>query len=302
MDSGVPTCSAVSAQDEPLAGTAAHVAGWVCLEMPSGWGRDVLDGTALGADLAEELRVRADAAGVRIMFIRRPGRSVLSGGTPERRMHTVLLAQSHPDRSWCERLEVDHPSGLLGIDFTAIAGEAPRIGTCVDGPVALVCAHGKRDQCCAVFGRPVATGLIVELAGAEFGGDVWECSHTGGHRFAPSMILLPSGFSYGRLDAAASITAVRAAGKGEVHLEGLRGRSVWDSRGQVAELAVRHRVDVGVNDLSVVGDTVRHTDGRLWAVDIDEVELPPRAASCGAAPKVVMPLVARDVRECRPHQ
>lgn len=297
MDSGVPTCSAVSAQDEPLAGTAAHVTGWVCLEMPSGWGRDVLDGTALGADLAEELRVRADAAGVRIMFVRRPGRSTLTGGAPERRTHTVLLAQSHPDRSWCERLEVDDPSGLLDIDFAAVAGEAPGIGVRVDGPVALVCAHGKRDQCCAVFGRPVATALV-----AEFGGHVWECSHTGGHRFAPSMILLPSGYSYGRLDAAASTTAVCAAGKGEVQLEGLRGRSVWDPRGQVAEMAVRDRVDADVNELSVVGDTVHHTDGRRWAVDIDEVELPPRPASCGAAPKVVRPLVARGVRECRPYQ
>ncbi|MFD4366190.1 sucrase ferredoxin [Rhodococcus sp. NPDC058521] len=292
------TCSAVSAVDERLAGTAAQVTGWVCLEYPGGWGRDILDGTALGAELADELRVRADAAGVRLMFIRRPGRSVLTGGDPGRPAYTVLLAQSHPGRSWCERLEVDEPAGLLDLDFGAVAGEAPGMGRPVENPVVLVCAHGKRDQCCAVFGRPIAAALA-----SEFGDDVWECSHTGGHRFAPSMILLPSGYTYGRLGAAASITAVRAVRDGSVERTGLRGRSVWDARGQVAEMAVRDRVSVGTNELSVEGDTVVHVDGRRWSVEIEKTELPPRPASCGAVSKPVKPLIARDVRELRqPYQ
>lgn len=290
------SCSAASAVDEPLGGTAAQVAGWVCLEYPGGWGRDVLDGTALGQELADELRVRADAAGVRIMFIRRPGRSVLTGGTSERPAHTVLLAQSHPDRSWCERLEIDTPTGLLDIDFHAVSGEAPRLGRLVENPVVLVCAHGKRDQCCAVFGRPVAASLA-----AEFDDDIWECSHTGGHRFAPSMILLPSGYTYGRLDADASLASVRSAREGEVRLEGLRGRSVWSPRGQVAENAVRQRVKAGIDELSIEGETVVHADGRRWAVTIEESELAPRPASCGAVVKSVTALIARDVRE-QPHQ
>lgn len=45
------TCSALSAVDEPLAGSAAVVRGWVCLEFNAAWGRDVLDGTALGRSL-----------------------------------------------------------------------------------------------------------------------------------------------------------------------------------------------------------------------------------------------------------
>ncbi|NLE80333.1 MAG: sucrase ferredoxin [Rhodococcus sp.] len=291
MEAGVPRCSAISARDEPLAGTAAQVTGWVCVEFPGGWGRDVLDGSALGTDLAEALRDRADAAGVRIMFIRRPGRSTLSGGTAERRAHTVLLAQSHPDRSWCERLEIPDPAALLDLDFSLVGGDAPGIGTRVDGPIALVCAHGKRDQCCAVFGRPVAAALV-----SVFGTDVWECSHTGGHRFAPSMILLPTGYTYGRLGEAESAAAMHAARRGAVQFEGLRGRSVWDPRGQVAEMAVRNQVEAGVNELSVDGDTVTHADGRRWSVDIEETELPPRPASCGAAPKPVKSFAARKVR------
>jgi hypothetical protein len=290
-DTITATCSALSATDEPLAGTAAHVRGWVCLEFPGAWGRDVLDGTALGPDLARELDVRADAAGVRIMFIRRPGRGTAS---PDRR--TVLLAQSHPARSWCERLEIGYPEDLLDLDLGLVAGPAPGLGTPVTDPVALVCAHGKRDQCCAVLGRPVAAGLA-----AEFGDAVWECSHTGGHRFAPSLILLPTGYTYGRLSAQQSVETVRAAARGEVYRSGLRGRSCWDTPRQVAELAVRDLVDAAAGELTVdANSVVTHRDGRRWVVDLEERELPPRPASCGAAPKPVRPVVATGVRALAP--
>ncbi|MBC2643435.1 MULTISPECIES: sucrase ferredoxin [unclassified Rhodococcus (in: high G+C Gram-positive bacteria)] len=290
-DTITATCSALSAFDEPLAGTAAQVTGWVCLEFPGAWGRDVLDGTALGSDLARELGARADAAGVRIMFIRRPGRGAAS---PERR--TVLLAQSHPARSWCERLEIAFPEDLLDLDLGLIAGTAPGLGAPVTDPVVLVCAHGKRDQCCAVLGRPVAAALA-----EEFGDAVWECSHTGGHRFAPSQILLPTGYTYGRLSVRQSAEAVRAAARGEVYPTGLRGRSCWDVPGQVAELAVRELVDAAADDLAVHANSiVTHRDGRRWAVEVEERELPPRPASCRAAPKPVRPVVATGIRALAP--
>ncbi|WP_181319329.1 sucrase ferredoxin [Rhodococcus sp. OK519] len=287
---GPTTCSVLSA-DEPLPGTAAQVAGWVCIEYPGAWGRDVLDGTALGADLAGVLSERADAAGVRIMFIRRPGRSEQLGGT-----RTVLLANSHPDHAWCERLEIGDVTDLLDVDLTKIAGPAPGLGERVDEQVVLVCAHGKRDQCCAVLGRPVAAALA-----DQFGDAVWECSHTGGHRFAPSMILLPSGNTYGRLTPAESVLAVRAAADGDVYLPGLRGRSIWGPRGQVAEVAVRQVTTAGTNELTVdehgPEPVVAHRDGRRWQVSVEQRELSARPASCGADPKSVRPVVAVNVRE-----
>lgn len=276
--------------DEPLPGTAARVAGWVCIEVPGAWGRDVLDGTALGEELAGALSDRAEAAGVRIMFIRRPGRA------DERGTRTVLLANSHPDHAWCERLEIGAVADLLDIDLTTIAGSAPGLGERVDGPVVLVCAHGKRDRCCAVLGRPVAAELAV-----EFPGDVWECSHTGGHRFAPSMILLPSGYTYGRLTPAESVLAVRSAATGDVYLSGLRGRSIWGPRGQVAEIAVRGGVPAGVDELTVdeseTDPVVAHRDGRRWRVPLEQRALSARPASCGAVAKPVHPIVAVNVHE-----
>ncbi|GAA4477973.1 sucrase ferredoxin [Rhodococcus olei] len=284
---GPRTCSALSAVDEPLPGTAAQVTAWLCLEHPGAWGRDVFAGDAFGPDLSARLQAHTEAAGVRLMLIRRPGRTAAG----ERR--TVLFARSAPDGVWCVRFEVTSAADLLDLPLTA-AATAPEFGEPVTGPVALVCAHGKRDQCCAVLGRPVAAELS-----AGFPDAVWECSHTGGHRFAPSMILLPTGYTYGRLDAAASAEAVTAAAHGQVYLPGLRGRSCWSPAGQVAEIAVRERVPAGPDDLTVAGpDTglvVRHRDGRSWTVPVGRVDLPPRPASCGAEPKPATALVAGTV-------
>lgn len=283
------TCSVLSAADEPLAGTAATARGYVCAEVPSGWGRDVLDGTALGSELSAELSARADAADVRILFVRRPGRDT-AGPT-----RTVLIARTDPDATWCERLAITDPVELLDIVPEAAAGPAPRLGDPVTDPVALVCAHGRRDRCCAVEGRPVAASLK-----QEFGDAVWECSHTGGHRFAPSMILLPTGFTYGRLDPQSSAAALRAAARGEVYRQGLRGRSTWTAVGQAAEIAVRDMCgDIDADSLTVdesaVDPLVRHRDGRAWRVTVETRELPARPASCGAAPKPVHPVVVTAV-------
>ncbi|MEE2035449.1 sucrase ferredoxin [Rhodococcus chondri] len=288
-DSLPSTCSALSALDEPLPGTAATAPGYVCLEFRSGWGRDILDGTALGPELSAELSARADAAGVRLLFVRRPGRDTVRSG------HTALLARTEPEHAWCERLEIAGPDDLLELIPQVVARPAPGIGDPVSEPVVLVCAHGRRDRCCAVQGRPLAAALQ-----AEVGDAVWECSHTGGHRFAPSMILLPTGYTYGRLDAVAGAEAVRAAARGEVFAPGLRGRSTWDAAGQAAEIAVREIAgdhDVAAYTVETTGTetVVRHRDGRTWRVDLETRELAPRPASCGAAPKPVRPVVATKV-------
>lgn len=296
-------CSALSARDEPLAGTATRVGGWVCLEHPSPWGRDVLDGTALGPALTPLLRERLDAAGLRLMLIRRHGRegAAIAGG------RTVYLAQSHPAHARCARLTVDSPWDLLELDLSWAAPgphPGPPPGRPVTDPVTLVCTHGRRDVCCAIGGRPIAGALSVAgaLGGAALppalAAHVWECSHTGGHRFAPSMIVLPTGYSYGRVTAAEAADAVRGIAAGRLPGAGLRGRSCWDARGQVAELAVRRLLageHVPLGALAVVDPpraddgerTVVHRDGRRWRASTRTERLPPRAASCGAAPKPV---------------
>ncbi|MBX3169734.1 MAG: hypothetical protein KF760_20190 [Candidatus Eremiobacteraeota bacterium] len=58
----------------------------------------------------------------------------------------------------------------------------------------LVCTHGSRDVCCGTLGPRLAQAL--RAAGHQ---EVWEVSHIGGHRFAPTLWHLPSWRVYGRL-------------------------------------------------------------------------------------------------------
>ncbi|MFI9506463.1 sucrase ferredoxin [Nocardia sp. NPDC052566] len=287
------SCAAAAAVDEPLPGSATHVTGWLCVEQPGAWGRDVIGDEVLGAAITAELAARTKAAHVRPTLIRRPGRNEFTGA------RTVLLASSRAAGSWCERLEITDLRQLLDIDLHLLAGPPPGIGAPVADPVVLVCAHGKRDQCCALLGRPIAATLAADHP------QVWECSHTGGHRFAPAVVLLPSGLTYGRVDAAAIAEAIAATRRGAVSLAGLRGRSCYKPLEQIAELAVREQLSAGVDDLVVCAEpesvttdptaagaaVVTHRDGRRWRVTARTVAYPPRQASCGAAAKPVTALV-----------
>jgi hypothetical protein len=295
-------CSAASAIDVPLPGTATRVTGWLCVEQPGAWGRDVIGDEVLGPEITAELAARTSAAHVRPTLIRRPGRNKFSG------TRTVFIAGSRPEGSWCERFEITDLKQLLDLDLNLLNGPQPGIGVPVRDPLILVCAHGKRDQCCALFGRPIAANLAT-----DYPGQVWECSHTGGHRFAPAMVLLPSGLTYGRLDAAAAVEVVEAARRGAVSMTGLRGRSCYKPVEQVAELTVREQISAGIDDLTVhlVPDTeadatrtgtavVTHRDGRRWRVTARSVALAPRQASCGAAPKPVTAVVADHIQVIAP--
>ncbi|MGW4247748.1 sucrase ferredoxin [Nocardia sp. NPDC004722] len=223
-------CS-TAALEVPLPGSATRITGWLCVEQPGAWGRDVIGDEVLGPAITPELAARTKAAHVRPTLIRRPGRTEFTG------VRTVLLVSSRPGGSWCERFEISDLRELLDIDLHLLNGPPPGIGVAVTDPLVLVCAHGKRDQCCARLGRPIAASLS-----AAHPDRVWECSHTGGHRFAPAVIVLPTGLTYGRLDEDAAHAMLAAADKGEVSLTGFRGRSCYTPVEQVAEVAVRQRL------------------------------------------------------------
>lgn len=76
----------------------------------------------------------------------------------------------------------------------------------------LVCTHGTRDNCCAVFGVPVYQHLRDLAATEEPEWRVWRCSHLGGHRFAPTLVDLPSGRVWGRMSPATCEIALRFQG------------------------------------------------------------------------------------------
>jgi hypothetical protein len=178
-------------------------------------------------------------------------------------------------------------------DISAIAdGVLP--GTPVDEPLVLVCTQGGRDACCAVLGRPLL-GEVHRLVG-ERSDLVWESSHIGGHRFAPTVLSLPSGAAYGRVVADDVVAILGSEAAGTLALPGLRGRSCLPPPWQAAEIAVRVREQVeridaltvespGSDDADTHPVDIRHVDGRAWRVLVERATLPGmRAESCLGEP------------------
>ncbi|MFF5016109.1 sucrase ferredoxin [Streptomyces sp. NPDC001165] len=287
-------CATVSRSlDEPVSGTAATATTWLLLEQPGPWGVKALTSSHLNPALGRALEAAAEGTGVRIALIRRPGRHA-DPGTPALRQ--VFVAHTVPGNVWLHSATTRDPYRLLGLDFAALgAGDHRSFGAALDGrphtgdPLALVCTNGKRDRCCALLGRPLAA----ELASSGVRG-VWEVTHLGGHRFAPTVLVLPYGYAYGRAEVHTIKEALHGVQEGHVVVEGCRGCSAWDRPGQAAELAVRSAAgEYAVGALSVVRTegraprwevVVAHTDGRHWLVTVAQgASLPPRPESCGAA-------------------
>jgi hypothetical protein len=282
-------CARASAEwAEPLGATAATARAWLLVEQTGPWGAKALRASRLDPVVGRALERAADGSGVRVALIRRPGRHA-DLRRPSR--HQVVLAHTVPGDSWVRTAEVTDPAELTGLDFAAVgAGRHGGFGTAYDGPpVVAVCTNGKRDRCCALYGRPLAA----ELA-ASGGQEVWEVTHLGGHRFAPTMLVLPYGYAYGRVDGRLAKAVREAARRGRIVLDGCRGRSAWEPPGQAADLAVRALTGEDLADAVAVVRTdeapggwsvhVAHRDGRTWRVAVARtVALPPRPESCGAA-------------------
>jgi hypothetical protein len=290
----VSTCSTVSRRlDEPLAATAPTATTWLLLEQPGPWGVKALTSSHLDPAVGRALERAAQGTGVRIALIRRPGRHPDRGTASLRR---VYAAHTVPGNVWLHSTMVTNPERLLGLDFAALGrGDHHTFDAVLQGgphtgdPLALVCTNGKRDRCCALLGRPLAA----ELASSGVHG-VWEVTHLGGHRFSPTLLVLPYGYAYGRAEAHTVKDALHGVQEGRVVLDGCRGRTAWERPGQAAELAVRRTAgEYRADALSVVRTdgaaprwevTVAHADGRRWHVTVDQEDAgPPRPESCGAS-------------------
>lgn len=228
-------CSVNSLQvGEGLAGTAPEALGWIAIEQPGPYGHDALLDSHFPRKVGEWLRESLPKFGIKPILIRAPGRHAdVSPGMARR----VYLACSRPGRSVLGTLTIDDPQQLTEIDYAALAvGEIGAAHPDIDieeEPLLLVCTHAKRDMCCALRGRPIVEAL------AQGSDRVWECSHLGGHRFAPVALQLPHGWVYGRFDLDQGRRILSAAESGQIVLEAVRGRSSHPPLDQIDDLERR---------------------------------------------------------------
>lgn len=261
-----PRCADL-AGDDPLEGTAPPADRWFLVEHPGPWGRVAFAESGLAPGVVTALDRWARAEGGRVLLIRRPGRQVRSA---TRRWFRV---DSRPGRESVRTGQVADDHDLVD------ALHAP--GTVFDGPLHLVCAHGRHDTCCAVHGRPLAAALA-----AASPDRTWECSHVGGCRFAPALVLLPHGLTFGGVPPAAAAALAAGYAEGVLDARHLRGRSSLPPAAQAAQHHARLATGAsGVDDLRVVSVTAPGPD--RWTVVL-------------ADPEVVVELAERRVAAGRP--
>lgn len=224
--------------EEPIIGTAAaQTSVWLGVEVRGVWPRNAFDCSTVPDALRDRLPMWAAALpGFRPQALRRPGHEECPDPA-------VFVALTGPDCDTVVRLDVPSLEALGELDLSSVvetirAGGVPTGARRVEETTLWVCVHGKRDRCCAKFGVPV-----YEAASRLEDVDVWQTSHLGGHRFAATLLCLPSGLCYGRVQAADVAPLVRNHGQGRVHdLSLFRGRSCWSAPGQAAVHFVRAHV------------------------------------------------------------
>lgn len=282
----------------PATGTASAATFWVAVEQAGSWPAKAV--TAF----APLLESACATAGGRALLIRHIGRHPEHDATHHTlgsRRTAYLAGGLSTPTPWLVQLALDGENATLAdLPFAAMTEATPdRVlaglpagTTAVQAPasVLLVCTNGRRDVCCATRGREVALG-----AGAERHGLVWECTHIGGHRFAPTAILLPYGATYARLTVASAIDALDAGARGDIpgdlnNPTHDRGSSWLAAPDQARVSAVRHAIgETSLTALHVDHDIVTHQDGRSWQVDVTQESGPALPASCGkdAVPSTV---------------
>lgn len=278
-------CSALARYtDEQIAGTAGRSSGWVLIEHDGPWRHPAFSSPGLDKAVISQLAERIAGRAIRPQLIKRPGANERTRTGGPLRAYFVHTSRTRP---WARRVDFHDLAELLDLDVTATERpEPPSFGRAVDHTLYLVCTHAKKDPCCAMLGRPVASALN----GGE--AEVWETTHVGGDRFAANLVTLPQGVYFGRLDPESAARTVAAFEQGLVLPENYRGRCTDSSPAQAAEAALRARlsVPVGVNAIAHLAeeeteDGVRVTlghDGGLYSVSVETVEGQECPTTCSA--------------------
>jgi hypothetical protein len=197
-------CCAVSeASGEDPAGTGTPFAGYLGIEVPLPWKRDVTESRHFLQALREAVE-RAQSAGLIGKF---------TGLVPDpeysREGHVRVILLRRPPGLFAayEKEEYVAPKGEVVALVEALAAEPDALSRFARYREdtshirdVLVCTHGSRDVCCGRFGRPIYKELRQRYAPESEGQlRVWRTSHLGGHRFAPHLLDFPEGRYWCRL-------------------------------------------------------------------------------------------------------
>lgn len=234
-------CADISRQlGEDLIGYGIPTPLYVLIECPRPWAANALDSPALPQDLQRYLRDYPQTHGpirpllicnrettenkIRVMIFRQPSGFARQYQAREFQVESLeavlprLQAQLSPEADW---------SG--GGDRLAGQRDPRRRDI-------LVCTHGRHDRCCARYGKPFYRQVCDRVAALNLPQvAVWEVSHIGCHRFAPTLIDLPSARYYGRLTLESFTAVLTRSGTVDVMTDIYRGWGLLPNPAQAVE-------------------------------------------------------------------
>lgn len=230
-------------------GTAVSADAFLVIEVPLPWPPDIGDHPAVVA-AAEAI----DAVGARVQGIVPPRDDA------EQAQAVLYAHEGGPFVRYTRRdacLDADDlSSGIRSLADAPVVDDGARD--------LLVCTHGARDRCCGAMG----TTLAMSFASRD-GLHVRRTSHLGGHRFAPTALLLPEGTAWAWLDDALLDAIVERSGEVADVVPHYRGCTAMRTPAfQLLDRAAFGEVGWGYLDAARTGSVVT-IDGARTTVRLD---------------------------------
>jgi hypothetical protein len=301
-------CSRLSAERGlPPIGSAGCYDAIVAFELGSPW-TPKLAGSSASDDRLDAAITAVGKRAKRVRLLALEPAEDLRRARGAGRVRVLHFFRTGEQFSGYARRDYDVPRAALAAALEALAGIGEREDATgpheVEAGVRdiLVCTHGARDACCGKFGYGFYVAMR-GLAALRAGGTrVWRTSHLGGHRFAPTLLDLPSGRIFGRLDASDAEVVLEGGERLLARLPAIyRGRCALPEPAQIVErelwlrtgasfesraVTVRAAEEQGTWSIRLDSDDGSSLAARVARVEVDAIVTP---ASCGRDPEPEAP-------------
>lgn len=200
-------CSLVSkANGEDPIGTAGTADHWLIMEIPQPWPKEMFTSHPLISQLLPLFKKLILRRGIRLRPI-----AIASDPEYSRPGYTRIIHYRRPQKYFAryqkqEYLVPEDKAHELAIALlNDLQGKGNNLSTFASNRQStehirdvMVCTHTQVDLACGRFGTPLYRQLRQDYAQPNL--RVWQSTHFGGHKFAPTMLDLPDGQFWGHLE------------------------------------------------------------------------------------------------------
>ncbi|MEO1352823.1 MAG: sucrase ferredoxin [Cyanobacteria bacterium J06635_15] len=237
-------CAQVSrASGEDPCGSAPQVDYWLLIELPQPWPTSMFTENFLIKQIFPLIKKLALRRGVMVRPI-----AIAPDPTYSKPGFTRVIYYQRPARRFAEYTKTEYlvpddqtASLVIGL-LNCLLGKAEDLSQFAPFRQEtqhlreiLVCTHTQVDLACGRFGAPLYRELRKTYGQPDQALRVWQSTHFGGHRFAPTLIDLPTGQLWGHLEPDVLPHLIERNGDPHQMRHFYRGWTGADRFGQLAE-------------------------------------------------------------------